>query len=58
VVFILVQNEGYKSILWQISQAEVVQRLAVLQHRQTQGEALWLLLELDTLLLPTPIQVA
>jgi len=58
VVFVLVQNEGYNSILWQISQARVVQRLATLQHRQTQGEAIWLLLELEIHPLPTQIQVA
>jgi len=58
VVFVLVQNEGYKSILWQISQAGVVQQLAALQHCQTQGEALQLLLELKTLPILTPIQVA
>jgi len=58
VVFVLVQNEGYYSTLWQISQAGVVQWLAMLQHRQTQGEAPRLLLELETLLLPTQTQVA
>jgi len=58
VVFVLVRNEGYITLLWQISQAGVVQHLAVLQHRQTQGKALQLLLELETLLLLPQIQVA
>ena len=58
MVFVLVRNKGYYSILWQISQAGVVQRLATLQHRQTQGEALQLLLELEKHLLPTQTQVA
>jgi len=58
VVFVLVQNEGYNFTLWQTSQAGVVQRLATLQHCQMQGEALQLLLELETLLLSTTIQVA